>query len=55
MTVNLKFILAMVLRKKLENGNVVILEYIVTNKTSSNGAKTFGFTSEVSVVLQMFL
>ena len=33
--------------KKLENGNVVILEYIVTNKTSSNGAKTFALQGSV--------
>ena len=33
--------------KKLENGNVVILEYIVTNKTDSNGAKTFALQGSI--------
>ena len=33
--------------KKLEDGNIVILEYIVTNKTSSNGAKTFALQGSV--------
>ena len=33
--------------KKLEDGNVVILEYIVTNKTDSNGAKTFALQGSV--------
>ena len=30
-----------ILGKKLSNGNIVIMEYIVTNKALSNGAKTF--------------
>ena len=30
-----------VLGKKLSNGNIVIMDYIVTNKSLSNGAKTF--------------
>ena len=33
--------------KKLENGNVVILEYVVTNKTDSNGANVFGLQGSV--------
>tara|TARA_A100001011_G_scaffold7541_1_gene8601 strand:+ start:1023 stop:2876 length:1854 start_codon:yes stop_codon:yes gene_type:complete len=33
--------------QKLSNGNVVILEYIVTNKTESNGAKTFGLQGSI--------
>ena len=33
--------------QKLSNGNVVILEYIVTNKTQSNGAKTFGLQGSI--------
>ena len=32
-----------VLGKKLENGNVVRMSYIVTNGTATNGAKTFTF------------
>ena len=32
---------------KLSDGNIVILEYIVTNKTDSNGAKTFGLQGSV--------
>ena len=37
----------MVFGKKLENGNLITLEYIVTNKTSSNGAKTFALQGSV--------
>ena len=33
--------------KKLENGNVVILEYVVTNKTDSNGANKFSLQGSV--------
>lgn len=36
-----------VIGKKLEDGNVVILEYIVTNKTEANGAKTFELAGSV--------
>ena len=36
-----------VTRQKLSNGNVVILESIVTNKTESNGAKTFGLQGSI--------
>ena len=44
-----------VLGKKLSTGNIVIMEYIVTNKAESNGAKTFspagniGLFSNISV------
>ena len=34
-----------VIGKKLDNGNIVILEYIVTNKTEANGASTFSGTA----------
>ena len=40
---------------KLEDGNIVILEYIVTNKEDSNGASVFALTRFMLVVLQMFL
>jgi len=33
--------------QKLVNGNVVILEYVVTNKTASNGATTFNLQGSV--------
>jgi len=33
--------------KKLETGNLITLEYIVTNKTDSNGAKTFALQGSV--------
>jgi len=36
-----------VIGKKLEDGNIVILEYIVTNKAESNGAKTFELAGSV--------
>ena len=45
-----------VLGKKLSNGNIVILDYIVTNKTEANGASTFtpagniGLFSNLTVV-----
>ena len=38
-----------VIGKKLINGNIVILEYIVTNKTEANGATTFSGTAIGSV------
>lgn len=34
-----------VIGQKLSNGNIVILEYIVTNKTEANGASTFSGTA----------
>ena len=34
-----------VVGKKLSDGNIVILEYVVTNKGAANGAKTFSGTS----------
>ena len=36
-----------VIGKKLEDGNIVILEYIVTNKTEANGAKTFELAGSI--------
>ena len=36
-----------VLGKKLSDGNIVILEYIVTNKTESNGASSFTLSSSI--------
>ena len=36
-----------VLGKKLSDGNIVILEYIVTNKTEANGASLFTLSSSV--------
>ncbi len=33
--------------KKLDTGNLITLEYIVTNKTDSNGAKTFALQGSV--------
>ena len=36
-----------VIGKKLSDGNIVILEYIVTNKTESNGASSFTLSSSV--------
>ena len=36
-----------ILGKKLSDGNIVILEYIVTNKTDSNGASSFTLSSSV--------
>jgi hypothetical protein len=33
--------------KKLEDGNIVIMEYIVTNTTSSNGASVFSLSGNV--------
>ena len=33
--------------KKLENGNIVIMEYIVTNKTESNGASSFSLSGSI--------
>ena len=33
--------------KALENGNIVILEYIVTNKTVSNGANSFSLSGTI--------
>ena len=36
-----------VIGKKLEDGNIVILEYIVTNKDEANGAKTFELAGSI--------
>ena len=36
-----------VLGQNLSDGNIVILEYIVTNKTESNGASTFTLTGSI--------
>ena len=36
-----------VIGKKLEDGNIVILEYIVTNKLEANGASTFELGSNI--------
>jgi len=36
-----------VLGKKLSDGNIVILEYIVTNKTEANGASAFALSGDV--------
>ena len=36
-----------VIGRKLEDGNIVILEYIVTNKTEANGASTFELGSNI--------
>ena len=36
-----------VIGKKLEDGNIVILEYIVTNKTEANGASAFELGSNI--------
>ena len=36
-----------VIGKKLEDGNVVILEYVVTNKDEANGAKTFELAGNI--------
>ena len=36
-----------VLGKKLSDGNIVILEYIVTNKTEANGASSFTLSSSI--------
>ena len=36
-----------VIGKKLSDGNIVILEYIVTNKTESNGASSFTLSSSI--------
>ena len=36
-----------VLGQKLSDGNIVILEYIVTNKTESNGASTFSLAGSI--------
>ena len=36
-----------VIGKKLEDGNVVILEYVVTNKDEANGAKTFELAGSI--------
>ena len=34
--------------KKLDNGNIIILEYIVTNTTDSNGASTFTLSGNIN-------
>ena len=36
-----------VIGKKLEDGNIVILEYVVTNKDEANGAKTFELAGSI--------
>jgi len=36
-----------VVGKKLEDGNIIILEYIVTNRDESNGASTFSIASTI--------
>ncbi len=36
-----------VLGKKLSDGNIVILEYIVTNKTEANGASSFTLSGDI--------
>jgi hypothetical protein len=36
-----------VIGKSLDDGNIIILEYIVTNKTESNGASTFTLTGNI--------
>ena len=46
--VNLKYTFGDgVLGKKLEQGNIVILDYIVSNKSLSNGAKTFTLSGSI--------
>ena len=36
-----------VIGKKLEDGNIVILKYVVTNKTAANGATTFTLSGNI--------
>ena len=36
-----------VIGKSLENGNIVILQYVVTNKTAANGASSFALSGNI--------
>ena len=36
-----------VVGKKLDDGNIVIMEYVVTNKTEANGASTFALSGSI--------
>ena len=42
-----------VVGKALSNGNIVILEYIVTNKASANGARTFKPSGAIATVTDL--
>ena len=37
-----------VIGKAVENGNIVILQYVVTNKTAANGASSFALSGNIS-------
>ena len=46
--VSLKFILVTMLSvKNIEDGNIVILKYVVTNKENANGASTFSLSGNI--------
>jgi len=36
-----------VIGKSLDNGNIIIMEYVVTNKTEANGASTFALSGSI--------
>ena len=51
MVVDMKFTLEMVIvSRALSDGNIVILNYVVTNKTASNGASSFSAPSTIDGV-----